>query len=59
MSFAQLEDAARQSIEANEEDDVGKKGPGQRAGSKSKGGKTGPPPREDEMQVYLSEIRQK
>ena len=69
MSFAQLEEAARQSIEVDQEEDQAtagrsvrdKKGSVNRA-DKSKGasrGKAGgaPPQRDDEMQVYLSEIR--
>ena len=52
MSFAQLEEAARNSIENIEEE---KKAAG--AKGKRSTNKQGLPPRDDEMQVYLSEIR--
>ncbi len=54
MSFAQLEEAARNSMENIEEE---KKQAASKGGKKIN--KQGLPPRDDEMQVYLSEIRQK
>ena len=58
MSFAQLEEAARNSIEvdAEENDPKSKKGTGVGKGKKP-GSKQAQPARDDEMQIYLSEIR--
>ena len=68
MSFAQLEEAARNSIEYEQQEaqDQSSKNPRDRkssvkAGEKGKRGttRTSIPPRDDEMQIYLSEIREK
>ena len=57
MSFAQLEEAARNSMENIEEEK--KAGSAAAKSGKRLHNKQGIPPRDDEMQVYLSEIRQK
>lgn len=57
MSFAQLEEAARNSIEIDADENA-KKGTVAGKGKKP-GSKQAQPGRDDEMSIYLSEIRQK